>query len=137
MSKSLYLLDTNILSAVIKHPAGYVAQKMAAVGPATLCTSIVVACEIRYGSGKKGLARLADRVEALLEQLPVLPLDNDADRHYADLRCELEQRGQPIGATDQLIAAHTMALDLTLVMHNTDEFSRIPGLRLADWLADE
>lgn len=124
-----------MLSAVIKQPSGRVAQRIADAGPAALCTSIVVACEIRFGAAKKGSVPLTAKVEALLEQLTVLPLDFGVDQHYAKLRCELERRGQTIGSNDQLIAAHALALDLTLVTHNLGEFSRVPGLRLENWLA--
>lgn len=129
-----FLLDTNILSNVIKRPAGPAAQKIAEVGPAACSTSVIVACELRYGAAKKAAPRLTERVNVLLQQLAVLPLDGAIDQHYATLRCELERRGQTIGANDQLIAAHALALDLTLVTHNTREFCRVPNLRVENWL---
>lgn len=137
MSDLRFLLDTNIVSAVIKQPAGMVARKFAQVGSDALGISIIVACEMRYGAHKKGSARLSGKVDALLEQLPILPLDTAAVWYYAQLRCELERRGKTIGANDQLIAAHALALDVTLVTTNVGEFSRVPGLRLENWLADE
>src|SRR3954467_8516678 len=88
-----YLLDTNILSDLLRNPGGRTARRGALVGEATICTSIVVACELRYGAAKKGSARLSERVESLLESLEVLPLDKEADRRYDEIRLHLDQRG--------------------------------------------
>jgi tRNA(fMet)-specific endonuclease VapC len=135
MAEFRYLLDTNILSDLLRNPGDRVAQRVAFVGEATICTSIVVACELRYGAAKKGSARLSERVESLLESLEVLPLDKESDRRYAEIRLQLDQRGRPIGPNDLLIAAHALALDLTLVTANVEEFARVPGLRIENWLA--
>ncbi len=86
---------------------------------------------------KKGSARLAERVDQTLEGLEVLPLDGGADRHYAEIRAHLSRKGQPIGSNDLLIAAHALALDLTLVTANVDEFSRVPGLFIENWVVSQ
>ena len=130
-----WMLDTNILSALIKTPGSAMVKHMAGLEPNTLCTSIVVACELRFGAQRKGSAELMAKVEQLLASLPVLALDGEADRHYADIRCSLERAGTPIGGNDLLIAAHARSQSLTLVTHNTREFGRVPGLRIQDWLA--
>ena len=130
-----YLLDTNILSDLIRNPAGRAARRLAVVGETTVCTSIVVACELRYGAAKKGSPQLSERVEVILESLEVLPLDKEADRRYAEIRLHLERLGKPIGPNDLLIAAHARALDLTLVTDNVEEFGRVPGLSTEAWLA--
>ena len=135
MAEFRYLLDTNVLSDLLRNPGGRVAQKVALLGEATICTSIVVACELRYGAAKSGSPRLAERVENLLETLEALPLDKDSDRRYAEIRSHLEKGGRPIGPNDLLIASHALALDLILVTHNVEEFTRVPDLRLEDWLA--
>lgn len=129
-----YLLDTHILSAFIRHPRGLVNKRLAVVGEATVCTSIVVACELRFGAKKKGSSRLEERVDEVLASLEILPLDKDADRHYAEIRTYLSRKGRPIGSNDLLIAAHTLALDLVLVTDNVDEFARVPGLSMENWL---
>jgi tRNA(fMet)-specific endonuclease VapC len=134
MAEFRYLLDTNIVSDVIRNPGGRAVQRAALVGEATICTSIVVACELRYGALKKGSAQLTERVERLLESLEILPLDKESDRRYAEIRHHLDRMGKPIGPNDLLIAAHALALDLTLVSANVEEFSRVPGLRLENWL---
>ena len=134
MAGLVYLLDTNILSDLIKHPAGVVAQHIASVGEAAICTSVIVACELRYGTTKKGSAVLSEKIELLLSMIDVLPLEADADQHYGVIRSALETAGTPIGANDMLIAAHTLSQGLTLVTDNTSEFSRINGLNLENWL---
>jgi tRNA(fMet)-specific endonuclease VapC len=130
-----HLLDTNILSDLLRHPGGRAARRLAVVGEATVCTSIVVACELRYGAAKKGSPELSARVESLLESLEVVPLDREADRRYAEIRLHLDRTGKAIGPNDMLIAAHALALDLTLVSDNVEEFTRIRGLALDNWLA--
>lgn len=129
-----YLLDTNILSDLLRNPGGRAARRLAVVGETTVCTSIVVACELRYGAAKKGSPPLSERVEILLESLEVFPLDKDSDRRYAEIRLHLDQQGKPIGPNDLLIAAHTLALDLILVTDNAEEFARVPGLSAENWL---
>ena len=130
-----YLLDANILSEFIRNPRGLVSKRLAVVGEATVCTSIVVACELRFGARKKGSSRLEERVDEVLASLEVLPLDKESDRHYAEIRTHLSRKGRPIGSNDLLIAAHTLALDLILVTDNVDEFARVPGLSIENWLA--
>ena len=130
-----YLLDTNILSDLVKNPHGEAAQRIASAGESSVCTSIVVAAELRYGAEKKGSPKLAERVELLLSALEVLPLESPADRHYGQIRDHLNNQGTPIGPNDLLIAAQVRALDLTLVTANTHEFSRVPNLRIENWLS--
>jgi tRNA(fMet)-specific endonuclease VapC len=129
-----YLLDTNVLSAVIKQPAGAVAQRLATMSEEALCTSIVVACELRYRARKKGSRALTTRIEQLLSNIRVEPMAADVDQHYAATRVALERRGQPIGSNDLLIAAHALALGATLVTHNLREFARVPGLKVENWV---
>lgn len=129
-----YLLDTNIISALMSEPGGTAARHIERVGPHKICTSIIVAAELRYGCAKKGSAKLLTRVESLLDVIPVLPLDLPADAEYGGIRAELEAAGKPIGANDLLIAAHASALGMTLVTANTREFERISGLAVENWL---
>ena len=129
-----YLLDTNIISDLIRNPSGAAAHRIEAVGAKAVCTSIVVASELRYGCARKGSPKLLARVEELLRVIPVLPLDMPADADYGRIRAELETVGQPIGANDLLIAAHALALGMTLVTDNTREFGRVRGLKVENWL---
>ena len=129
-----YLLDTNILSDLIRHPDGLVARRVEQVGQKEIFTSIIVAAELRYGCAKKGSAKLLERVQGLLETIPVLSLDIPSDAQYGLIRAELEAAGQPIGMNDLLIASHALAVGLTLVTDNTSEFSRVRGLKVENWL---
>lgn len=131
---SQYLLDTNILSHLVRDPHGSAARRIAEVGEQKVATSIVCAAELRFGARKKGSARLTKQVEAILEILPVLALDPPADAHYADLRADLERRGAPIGGNDMLIAAHALMIDAILVTDNVREFARVASLKVENWL---
>lgn len=129
-----FLLDTNILSDLVRHPQGKVAARIAREGEDTVCTSIVVACELRFGAAKSGSKKLVSNVEAILTVLDILPLDEPTDRKYAELRAQLERAGTPIGPNDMLIAAQALALELTVVTANEDEFRQVVGLSVANWL---
>jgi tRNA(fMet)-specific endonuclease VapC len=129
-----YLLDTNIVSDLVRNPQGKVAKRVRSVGEKLVCTSIVVAAELRYGAEKKGSPRLSSQLNAVLGALEVLPFEAPADTRYGWLRARLEQRGTPIGANDLLVAAQALALGYVIVTDNEREFSRVEGLRLQNWL---
>lgn len=128
-----YLLDTNVVSDLVRSPKGQVAGRIAEVGEASVCTSIVVAAELRYGAEKSESKQISERVELLLSALEILALEPPADRYYGRLHHHLTQQGTPIDPNDLLIAAHALAADLTLVTANTREFARVPSLRLENW----
>lgn len=131
-----YLLDTNILSDLIRHPQGTVANRISSAGEDTVCTSIVVAAELRFSAEKSGSRKLADRIDLILSALDVLPLELPADRHYGEIRQQLTRQGTPIGPNDLLIAAHALAVDLTIVTANARAFSRVSGLKVDYWLSE-
>lgn len=128
-----YLLDTNILSELIRDPQGRIAIMIAEKGENNVCTSIIVAAELRYGVAKKQSPRLTAQVEAVLGALEVLPLEPPVDESYGDIRAELERRGQPIGANDLWIAAQCRTLGYTLITANEGEFRRVEGLAVENW----
>jgi tRNA(fMet)-specific endonuclease VapC len=130
----MYLLDTNIVSDLVRNPKGVVAKRIRQVGQANVCTSILVACEARFGAAKRNSPRLARQLEAVLGTIDILPFETPADTTYAALRSELEKRGKPIGGNDLFIAAHALTVGCTLVTNNEREFSRIEGLRCENWL---
>lgn len=130
-----YLLDTNIISDLIKNPQGKAAKQVARVGEDSICTSIIVAAELRYGCARSSSKRLLKAVEDLLAEIDVLPFDLPADTEYGGIRAELEAAGKPIGGNDLLIAAHACATGSTVVTANTREFKRIRGLKVENWLA--
>lgn len=129
-----YLLDTNVVSDLIRNPQGRVTEHISRVGEAQVCTSIIVAAELRYGAAKKGSPRLTAQLETVLGALDVLPFEAPADAAYGLLRAQLEQSGQPIGGNDLLIAAQVIALGYTIITDNQREFERITEIPCENWL---
>ena len=129
------MLDTNIVSDLIRNPQGRAAKRIAKVGEENICTSVIVAAELRCGCAKSGSTRLLKAVEDLLAEIKVLPFDVPADAEYGGIRSELEAAGKPIGGNDLLIAAHALATGATIVTDNTGEFKRIRGLSVQNWRA--
>lgn len=129
-----YLLDTNIISDLMRHPQGKAAKRIAKVGEDNICTSIIVAAELRYGCAKSGSKNLLNAVEELLAEMDVLPFDVPADAEYGEIRTGLEAAGRRIGGNDLLIAAHAHAAGAIIVTANVDEFRRIRGLKVENWL---
>ncbi|MCX7065726.1 MAG: type II toxin-antitoxin system VapC family toxin [Proteobacteria bacterium] len=129
-----YLLDTNIISDLMRSPAGEIGRRIAEVGEDSICTSIIVAAELRFGAAKSASKALVERVELVLSAIDTLPLEPPADRHYAVIRHALSLQGVLIGPNDLLIAAHALALELTVVTANEREFGRVPGLKVENWL---
>jgi tRNA(fMet)-specific endonuclease VapC len=134
MPSARYLLDTNILSDLARNPGGRVTGRIREVGPGLIATTVVVACEVRFGAAKSDSRKLRQRLELLLNEIEVLPFEAPADRHYAEIRLHLERAGTPIGPNDLLIAAHARALDLVLVTDNEKEFARVKKLSVENWL---
>jgi tRNA(fMet)-specific endonuclease VapC len=132
-----YLLDSNIVSDLVRNPQGKVARQVRTVGEKHVCTSIIVAAELRYGADKKASPRLSSQLDAVLGALEVLPFEAPADASYGLLRTRLDKQGTPIGANDLLIAAQALALGYVIVTDNQKEFSRVEGLRLQNWLRPE
>lgn len=134
MSDLQVMLDTNIVSDLIRNPRGKVAERLSSVGLPNACVSILTAAELRYGAQRRGSARLASEIEGVLQRIAVASLEAPADVAFANVRHRLTTSGQSIGPMDLLIAAHAIALDLTLVTANIREFSRVPNLRVENWL---
>jgi tRNA(fMet)-specific endonuclease VapC len=128
-----YMLDTNAISSIVSNPQGPVLTRMIEVGEANVFTSIFVHAEVWYGVKKKGSADLAAKVRRVTERLYVAPFQMPGDARYGDIRLALRQ-GRNIGPNDLWIAAHALALDAVLVTDNEREFSRVPGLKLENWV---
>ncbi len=128
-----YLLDTNVVSDLVRRPQGMVAERIRAVGEKEVATSIIVAAELRFGAAKKGSARLTAQLEAVLRVLEVVPFEAPADRIYGEIRARLEHEGRPVGANDLLIAAQALSGGFTLVTDDR-EFDRVSDLATENWL---
>lgn len=133
----VYLLDTNIVSHMMREPAGPVTRRFATVAAMDLTqsivTSTVVLCELQFGLQRRPNPRLSAALDRILTAVEVLALNADIASHYAQLRASLEHQGTPIGPNDTLIAAHALAVSATLVTADA-EFSRVPGLTIENWL---
>lgn len=128
-----HLLDTNVISRLMKEPNGISVRRLSQAGDDRVCTSVIVACELRFGAALRGSERLAEAVERVLNAIAVLPLDQPADEHYASIRYDLQNRGTMIGPNDLLIAAQARSLGLTLVTENEREFRRVRELKVENW----
>jgi tRNA(fMet)-specific endonuclease VapC len=132
-----YLLDTNVISHVMRNPTGLVAQRIFGreehEGNSGVCTSLVVQCELLFGLHKLPNPKWERQYHRAMASITVEPLDQEVVAHYATVRAYLEAKGQPIGPNDTLIAAHALALGATLVTADV-EFTRVPGLKVENWL---
>jgi tRNA(fMet)-specific endonuclease VapC len=128
-----YLLDTNAVSDLVRNPQGKIATRIANLGEGSVCTSIIVAAELRYGAAKKGSERLLAQLVTVLGALEILPFETPADVAYGEIRARLEAAGKPIGGNDMLIASQAISLGLTIVTDNEREFSRVEALRFENW----
>lgn len=129
-----YLLDTNILSDLVRNPQGNVAAHLGTIAASQICTSFIVSAELPYGAAKRGSKRLTAQLEAILGHIEILPFESPTDSTYALLRTRLEKSGKLIGANDLFIAAQALALDCVVVTDNQREFARVPDLRCENWL---
>ncbi len=138
--RNTYLLDTNILSDMMRNPSGVAAQRFLKLAQNTpnikLCTSVVVQCELLFGLRRRTHPRWQTHYDKVLESVELLPLDSTVVPSYANLRSLLEYSSTPIGPNDTLIAAHALSIDATLVSADA-EFLRVPGLRVENWLSAE
>ena len=128
------MLDTNICIYAIKQRPPEVLAALRAQEVAGLGLSSVTVAELAFGVAKSGSARNQKALEQFLEPLEIADFDRSAALAYGRLRAALEAAGTPIGPLDTQIAAHALALGVTLVSNSQREFARVPGLRLEDWV---
>jgi tRNA(fMet)-specific endonuclease VapC len=135
VSTPRFLLDTDVFSALARQTSAHAARRLAELEAGSVALSVITAAEVAFGLDKRPVgAAVATRIHRLLQVLAVLPLGPQTAPHYGRTRAELERRGTPIGPNDLWLAAHALAEDLTVVTGNTREFSRVPGLKLENWL---
>jgi tRNA(fMet)-specific endonuclease VapC len=128
-----YLLDTNTASYAIKGNAPSVRQRLQKSAPAEVAISVITEAELRFGVLRlPGAKRLAFVVDEFLRFIDIRPWDSAAAQNYAQLRASIEQEGRPIGNMDLMIAAHSLALEVTLVSSDR-VFRRVKDLKLEDW----
>lgn len=130
----MILLDTNICIYIINQKPSGVLERFKGFSAGEVGVSSVVAAELAFGVEKTGSMRNKQALELFLAPLTIAPFDAACVWSYATLRAQLEKLGEPIGSLDTLIAAQALALDLPLVTNNQKEFSRVPGLKLENWV---
>ena len=128
-----YLLDTNVVSSAVRDPGGAVDAALRRNKDTDIGISVVVRGEILFGLKRNANIRGRERLDALLEAMTVWDLEGPVGDIYGEIRWLIQRQGEPMGANDLWIAAHSIALDATLV---TDDraFSRVPGLKIENWL---
>ena len=129
-----WLLDTNVLIALVTRRSDALLRRVEAAEPGTLVTSSVVAHELYFGAYRSQKIEFnLETLRLLFADLVVLALDREDARMAGEIRAALARQGTPIGPYDVLIAGQAKARGLTLVTNNLSEFRRIPGLALEDW----
>jgi tRNA(fMet)-specific endonuclease VapC len=130
-----YLIDTDTCIAIAREKPAHVLARFQQLKPGDIGMSVVTYMELCYGARNSRVPEANfDKIARLAAVVPSIPLENSAASYYADLRVDRERTGRRIGAYDLLIAAHALALGLVLITNNTDEFSRIRGLRVENWI---
>jgi tRNA(fMet)-specific endonuclease VapC len=131
-----YMLDTNTVSYLVKGQSRKIEAKLALVLPSDICISVATYAELTYGLKRLPAAsKLHLAVAKFVRIITILPWDVAAANEYADIRHSLTARGQPIGEMDMMIAAHAIAIGVTLVTNNVRHFEKIrPPLRLENWI---
>jgi tRNA(fMet)-specific endonuclease VapC len=129
-----YLLDTNIISNIVKFPRGPAARRLREVSGEEIGTSVIVCAELRFGCRKIDAKRLERDYDVFLDSIQVEDWCAPLDSLYADVRKAAESKGTSVGAMDLLIASQALALDAILVTGNEREFSYVPGLKVENWL---
>jgi tRNA(fMet)-specific endonuclease VapC len=130
---TFYLLDTDTVSFALRG-AGSVAVTILSKRPSQIAISSLTLGELRFGAEKRKSRKLHKLVDVFSETVEVLPFDAVAANHFGKLCALLERRRTPIGMIDTMIAGHAQALDRVLVTNNGKHFTRVPGLKLENWL---
>jgi tRNA(fMet)-specific endonuclease VapC len=130
-----YLLDTNICIYIAKQQPDSVYQKFASLSIGEVGMSTITYGELYVGIQKSPAAKQSLKVlQELMSFIPAIPLSTEVGKQYGIIRSHLEHQGKTIGNNDLWIAAHALDLNLTLVTNNHKEFTRIPMLRIENWV---
>ncbi len=135
MNNIRYLLDTDITSYILRKHTPGIFTRFTAAPKDSLAISVITYAELHYGINKNPSGKIRESsVEWFTERVAVLGWGREAGSIYGQLRSHLEKSGQPIGNMDLMIAAHALALGVTLVTNNQKHFNRIDGLKVENWV---
>jgi len=130
-----YLLDTNICIYSLNRRPPEVIERLRAEGQEAVAISVITMLELRQGAEKSQVPeKTHGKLDLFLGPLKILPFDENAALEGARIRAHLELQGNRIGDLDSLIAAHALSQKLIMVTNNLREFSRVPGLRIENWV---
>lgn len=132
-----FVFDTNCISALVHQRAGFarLAARIESLAVRDRILSAITLSELHTMAAKaRNPADKTARLRVALSQFSFADFDAAAAFHAGDIRAALEPRGAAIGPLDTLIAAHARSLGAAVVTSNISEFSRVPGLRVVDWL---
>ena len=131
----MFLLDTNICVFLMKNKYPELAKKLLNSDPSEMAVSSVTVYELEYGAAKSQWPeKNRNNVKLFLAPFSIIPFDGNDAVIAGEIRHLLEKAGTPIGPYDLQIAAQGLARGFTVVTHNTGEFSRVPNLRITDWI---
>jgi len=128
-----YMLDTDTVSFALRGFGG-VSTRLLEHKPSEICMSVITLAELRYGADRRSSRKLHAIIDAFAAGVTVVSFDEAVAAQFGSVAATLVRQGTPIGDFDALIAAHALALDLTLVTNNTKHFSRVDGLRIDNWV---
>ncbi len=132
-----YLLDTNIIGYLMRGTYPSVTEKIFTIPPSEMAISAITLFEMQFGAEKKKWGdALRNRMWKFLSPFTILPFDASDAISAGSIRAYLANRGETIGWYDVLIAAQGISKNLVVVTHNTDEFKRVPGIQLEDWVEE-
>lgn len=126
------MLDTDSVSYAIRG-AGHVGERIVTHLPSELCMSAITLAELRFGAERRNSQKLNRSIEAFARNVSVVPFDDDCAAEYGRIGAKLAAMGATIGDIDTMIAAHALALNVTLVTRNERHYSRVPALRVVNW----
>jgi tRNA(fMet)-specific endonuclease VapC len=129
-----YMLDTDTSSYIMKRSHNAVLKRLQKLPTSAVCISVITKSELLFGVEVSPRRQQdAAALDEYLRHVEVLEFPDVAAFHYAQIRAALKARGTMIGANDLFIAAHARSLELTLVTNNTQEFARVPDLKVENW----
>ena len=133
----MYLLDTNICIYLMKNSYPALTQKVFSFDPSALCISSVTVFELEYGASKSNWGeKTRQSMQMFLAPFNIISFDSRDAASAGMIRGYLEKQGSPIGPYDVQIAGQAVARSMIMVTHNIDEFSRVPGLTVEDWVSN-
>jgi tRNA(fMet)-specific endonuclease VapC len=127
-----FMLDTDSVSFALRGYGG-VGTRILEHRPSELCISALTLAELRYGATRRRSKKLHALIDVFVSNVAVMPFDETCAAHFGVVASGLAERGSPIGEFDALIAAHAIALELTLVTNNVKHFARVSGLDVENW----